>query len=221
MSEGTVWNGGNGASLILRPDRSAFHETERALFLADVHLGKAGHFRKHGMAVPSGVNAANLQRMDAAVQATGALWLVVLGDLFHSERNADWDEFIAWRHGTDLERVTLVQGNHDILEASDWKAAGLEVTARLEVGGLTCTHAPEDWEAGFGVHLCGHVHPGVRLKGRGKQTLSAPCWWNRAPGTKMEQLVFPAFGGFTGKHIVQPGLRDLVFIPAGKQVIRK
>lgn len=221
MGEGTVWNAGNGAELLLRPDRSAFHVVQRALFLADVHLGKAGHFRKHGMAVPSGVNEANLLRMNAAIEETGATWLVVLGDLFHSERNGDWDAFIAWRHETTLERVTLVQGNHDILETSDWEDAGLEVTSRLEVAGLTCTHAPEDWEEGFGVHLCGHLHPGVRLKGKGRQSLTAPCWWNVGPGTEKEQLVFPAFGGFTGKHMVQPGIRDLVFIPAGKQVIRK
>ena len=135
MREGTVWQGGNGAQLVLRPDRSAFMESEQALLVADVHLGKAGHFRRHGMAVPNGVNAATLARLKAAVESTSARRLVVLGDLFHSDRNAEWDGFIQWRHRLALDHVVLVQGNHDILSprgigltrSSTWCRGGMPV----------------------------------------------------------------------------------------------
>lgn len=221
MREGTVWQGGNGATLILRPDRSAFMPSEGALLVADVHLGKAGHFRRNGMAVPRGVNAATLDRLSKALRDTDARTLVVLGDLFHSELNAEWEGFIRWREAMTLDRAVLVQGNHDVLAPSDWQAAGLEVTARWDAGGVTCTHEPEDWREGFGVHACGHVHPGVRLQGAGRQALTAACWWHAAPNSPREQLVFPAFGGFTGNHRIEPGARDVVYIPAGQRVIKK
>lgn len=221
MREGTVWQGGNGATLILRPDRSALMPAEGALLVADVHLGKAGHFRRHGMAVPSGVNAATLDRLLRALNETGSRTLVVLGDLFHSDRNAEWDGFIRWRQAAPVDRIILVQGNHDVLAQEDWEAAGLEVVPMWTAGGLTCTHDPGDWRPEFQVHVCGHVHPGVRLKGWGKQALTASCWWHAALGMEREQLVFPAFGGFTGNHRVEPSIRDVVYIPAGQQVIRK
>ena len=221
MREGTVWQGGNGAQLVLRPDRSAFMESEQALLVADVHLGKAGHFRRHGMAVPNGVNAATLARLKAAVESTSARRLVVLGDLFHSDRNAEWDGFIQWRHRLALDHVVLVQGNHDILSPRDWADAELDVVPRWDAGGLTCTHEPGDWKDGFGVHACGHLHPGVRLHGAGRQSLTAACWWHAAPGSEREQLVFPAFGGFTGNHRIAPHKGDALYIPAGDRVIKK
>ncbi len=172
------------------------------------------------MAVPGGVNADTMRRLAVALGESGATTLVVLGDLFHSDRNAEWDAFIDWRaEQVALERVVLVAGNHDILGASDWAEAGVDVVERWDEAGLTMTHAPEDHRADFGVHLCGHVHPGVRLQGAGRQTLTVACWWHTLGG---QQLVFPAFGGFTGKHRIQPVKGDTVYLPvAGRQVVEK
>ena len=49
MREGTVWHGGTGATLILRPDRSAFMPSEGALLVADlkdVPFADAGLLRR-------------------------------------------------------------------------------------------------------------------------------------------------------------------------------
>lgn len=220
MSEGTVRLPVGATTLELRPDRSAFWPSRQALLVADVHLGKAGHFRRHGLAVPGSVNSDTMRRLAEALAATGATTLIVLGDLFHSDRNAEWDAFIDWRaEQVDLDRVVLVAGNHDILGASDWDEAGVEVVERWDEAGLTMTHAPEDHRPDFGVHLCGHVHPGVRLQGGGKQSLTVACWWRHRA---LDQLVFPAFGGFTGKHRIAPAKGDAVYLPvADRQVIEK
>jgi hypothetical protein len=47
------------------------------LIVADPHFGKAALFRKQGIAVPAGTIAADLQRLDAAVSATGAIGQVI------------------------------------------------------------------------------------------------------------------------------------------------
>jgi DNA ligase-associated metallophosphoesterase len=208
--------------LLLRPDRSAYWPGQNALLVADVHLGKAEHFRRNGFAVPAGVHEATMNRLNAALAETGATTLMVLGDLFHSERNAEWDAFIAWRaEAIQLQRVMLIQGNHDLLSDQDWRDAGVESFERWDGEGLTLTHDPDDWQSDFGVHLCGHVHPGIRLKGRGKQSLRVACWWRKGAGTQKEQVVFPAFGEFTGKHAVQPDPADEFYLLAGDQVLLK
>ena len=53
------------------------------LFVADVHLGKAAAFRAGGVPLPRGSTAADLARLAAVLQETGAQRLVVLGDFLH------------------------------------------------------------------------------------------------------------------------------------------
>ena len=38
--------------LLLLPQKAIYWQQEKALIAADVHLGKVGHFRKAGIAVP-------------------------------------------------------------------------------------------------------------------------------------------------------------------------
>ena len=45
------------------PERSLFWEEENTLIIADMHLGKSGHFRKAGIAVPQSIYKADLQRL--------------------------------------------------------------------------------------------------------------------------------------------------------------
>ncbi len=65
----------------------------------------------------------------------------------------------------------------------------------------------------------GHVHPGVRLQGKGKQSLSLPCFHFTE-----KQCIMPAFGEFTGKFIIKPNGKDRVYVIAksnNEQVVMK
>ena len=42
--------------LTLLPQRAIWWEEKRFLLLADLHLGKAGHFRKNGSPIPAAVH---------------------------------------------------------------------------------------------------------------------------------------------------------------------
>jgi metallophosphoesterase superfamily enzyme len=46
--------------------------------------------------------------------------------------------------------------------------------------------------------LCGHLHPGVVWKGLGGVSLRLPCFWVCG-----QVCCLPAFGSFTGLHIVR------------------
>ena len=75
-----------GATLQLLPQRAAYLPAQRALLVADVHVGKAASFRGLGVPVPAGTTAGTLARLSAALSTTGAEHLIVLGDLVHSSR---------------------------------------------------------------------------------------------------------------------------------------
>ena len=90
--------------------------------------------------------------------------------------------------------------------------SGLRVKEEWFEAGLCLTHHPQ--QKVDHVNLCGHVHPGVRLQGHGRQRLKVPCFFYRP-----NQLILPAFGVFTGLHIMQPSTEDQVYALGEKHVL--
>ena len=41
-----------GQNFSVHSEKGLFWEEQHALIISDVHLGKAGHFRKHGVPIP-------------------------------------------------------------------------------------------------------------------------------------------------------------------------
>jgi metallophosphoesterase superfamily enzyme len=74
-------------------------------------------------------------------------------------------------------------------------------------------HVPFQPDSGYG--LSGHLHPGIELKGRGRQLLRVPCFWF---GTRC--AVLPAFGSFTGISLVRPQPDDSIYATTGESVLR-
>lgn len=195
----------------LRPDHTVYWRRTQTLILADPHFGKAQFFRGAGIPVPAGTTRSNLQKISNALQATSATRLVVLGDFFHSQRGVTPDllgQLRAWReHRPDLE-VINIRGNHD-RQAGDPPA---DLRVKCFAGAtrdaldptVAYAHEPESNQTVF--TLCGHLHPGVRLRGQAKSRLRAACFYF------MEKTaILPAFGAFTGMKVIQPGQSDRVF----------
>src|SRR5690606_31717248 len=90
--------------------------------------------------------------------------VIFLGDLFHSHYNYSWDEFGALTsHFSDIS-FELVTGNHDILSEGQYTRKNIRVYEKLKEGPFVLTHEPLPDDAGY--NLAGHIHPGVRLKGK-------------------------------------------------------
>jgi uncharacterized protein len=202
----------NQNDFILNSNRTIFWEQEKILILSDLHLGKTGHFRKSGIAVPAAVMKEDMQRFIAAIQFFKPLQVVIVGDLFHSVENKEHELFLKWRNDLLHIPVLLVKGNHDIVPQAWYKKAGIETVEKLwRKNNFVFIHQMEDAaqentnEDDY--FFSGHIHPAVSIKGLGRQSLRFPCFYF----TK-QYAVLPAFGKFTGTYLVEPAKKETAFV---------
>src|SRR5204862_4638420 len=113
--------------LIMSNERTLFWENEKTLIVADLHVGKTGHFRKAGIGVPAGVYKDDLHRLLAQILFFKAEKLIIVGDLTHSIANLEMDLFRKWRKDFSTLDVHLVKGNHDILDNRWYEEADITV----------------------------------------------------------------------------------------------
>ncbi len=195
----------------LLPQGAVYWQEQKALLLADVHLGKVSHFRKNGYAIPAQIQFSFYQKMEQLLTAHNVEKIFFLGDLFHSDRNAEWDRFVAWNQSLSQQTI-LVKGNHDILPTKVLEQSGLFVVTEWMEKNILLTHHPTDRSGSF--NFSGHIHPGVRLQGAGRQRLKVPCFFHQP-----NQMILPAFGDFTGLHLLQPKAGDRVYALTGEAVV--
>lgn len=185
----------NENDFVLSPDRVMFWEKQKTLIIADLHIGKTGHFRKSGIPVPQHVFKEDLQRLFSQILFFKAERLIIAGDLSHSKSNKEMDLFKKWRHDHDALQMILVNGNHDILDEKWYEELNIETTDCLDIDDFSFCHDPEEALEKKPGHytFCGHLHPGIHIRGRGKQSLQFPCFYfGHTIG------ILPAFSRFTG-----------------------
>ena len=203
-------------TFLLSSDRCIFWEEEKILILSDLHLGKTGHFRKEGIAVPQAVLKEDLQRFVTLLQNFKPNKIFIIGDMFHSHANKELDFFLKWRKDFASLSMQLIKGNHDILKADWYVEAGIEViNEQLTVGNFIFAHDITDCKLQEGQYaFSGHIHPGIAISGLGKQSLRFPCFY-----FGKQYAVLPAFGRFTGTYPVKPKRGETVYaiIPAHHQ----
>tara|TARA_Y200000002_G_C22685909_1_gene665994 strand:+ start:962 stop:1717 length:756 start_codon:yes stop_codon:yes gene_type:complete len=212
--------------LLLSAQRVLYYPTEKTLVISDVHLGKAGHFRRYGIPIPTEVNQDNLSRLSQVVAQFNPERLLFLGDLFHSETNSEWDDFEQWRRHYSSLSMTLILGNHELYSAQKYEDLGLQVLSHLDVKNIRFLHdkgasITHDRGTQSSTHtlvyependtqqmdpmnaipiegwISGHLHPGIKIQGKGRQRIILPCFVQYTA-----QLVLPAFGTFTGLHLI-------------------
>jgi len=201
--------------LALLPQKALFWIEKKYLILSDLHLGKTGHFRKSGIAAPGKANLKNIERLSSLVNDIQPKKILFLGDLFHSSANREWFQFEEWRKTFPELSILLVTGNHDQLHSSFYQSADIEVIDRLELENFLFVHDASDLQKSSDTTIIsGHIHPGVKLKGKGKQKLRLPCY-----SISDHQIILPAFGEFTGLHIIQPDENRKIFLIVENSVI--
>jgi DNA ligase-associated metallophosphoesterase len=201
----------------LLPEHALWWPGGRVLFVADLHLGKAAAYRALGQPVPSGTTAENLRRLSQLVAHYQPLQLVFLGDFLHAReaRTASVLGALAdWRAAHSQLDCVLVRGNHDS-RAGD-PPVGLSIRVVNEphlVGPFAACHYPQKHETH--AVLAGHLHPSVQLQGPARDRLRLPCFV-----FEERSAILPAFGEFTGGHLVtaQPGVQ--LYAAGGQTVWR-
>jgi len=184
-----------GGEWVLLAQRAAFWVERRWLVIADAHFGKAATFRARGVPVPQGTTTDNLARLDVLITSLQPFALVFLGDLFHAREAhapATLAAFQRWRERHRPLELVLVEGNHDQAAGPPPKNLGIDCKVEpWRVDGMALCHHPQ--RVPGAAALAGHLHPAVRLHGRGDDSVRLPCFWLRDSLT-----ILPAFGSFTG-----------------------
>jgi DNA ligase-associated metallophosphoesterase len=193
-----------GESFLLMPERCAYQESTRTLLCSDLHWGKAEVFQQSGIGVSTQVLEDDLQRLSTAIIRSRAERVLVLGDLVHSAQGvtSDLAERVAkWRMDHSEVRFHLIRGNHDrrLVLPPSWSFT--ESLEELREGNFVFSH---DEVASLEPNTfiwSGHIHPLVRLTGRG-DSLRLPCF-------KIDEHrgLLPAFSAFTGGYVVECGGR--------------
>ena len=201
----------NKNTFILHPCGVIYWEEKSMLLIADVHLGKVSHFRKHGSAVPAKAIQKNFTELSKVVGHFNPKLICFLGDLFHSALNMEWQLFDNWVERIN-KKIVLIAGNHDIISPVKYKELNIEIYSEWVLNNFLLTHHPEERDGFF--NFSGHIHPGIRLSGFGGRSLKLSCFFKSE-----NQLILPAFGTFTGNFYLDPKPGDQVFAITKNEVI--
>lgn len=198
--------------LVLSAERCLYWEDQQSLILSDMHVGKAAHFRKAGIAIPQQVFQEDLLRLFQQIHFFSPKRIIVTGDLFHSESNLEHEWFSKWRRALAGIQLILVKGNHEILHNHLYEELGIEVVEReLIAAPFRFAHDLNDDSEEQLFLFSGHTHPGIKIAGKAKQSFVFPCFYF----TK-SYCILPAFSKFTGKHIVEMKKGEQVFAIVGE-----
>jgi DNA ligase-associated metallophosphoesterase len=201
--------------LELLPHKAVHLPSEKILLVADLHLGKVNHYRKAGYPVPTKANDENTTILIDLLNHYKPERMIFLGDLFHSHYNEEWEVLgQVIRHFQSVS-FELVMGNHDIMSTLQYERHSVTIhNEELRIGKLLLTHAPLEKPQPDVYNIAGHIHPGAKLYGKGRQALLLPCFhFGKHMG------ILPAFGSFTGLYPVRVAKGDQVFVIADHEVI--
>ncbi len=197
------------------PERAVYIASNRSLFIADPHFGKAAHFRKAGIPIPESLHTEDLTKIQELIKSHNPSDVYFLGDLFHSDINESWlilDEFINLFENVGFH---LVKGNHDVLPEYIYSSSKWIIHHEpLVMDKLILSHEPMKTVPEGMFNLCGHIHPGISLRGVGRQYMRLPCFF-----VSSRQMILPAFGRFTGLAIMKCTIADRAFVITSKKVI--
>ena len=193
------------AELHLLSERALLWPDKNLLLLSDLHFGKTQHFRRHGMALPHQAAEAERNNLEALLRKYPDQDVCFLGDLFHSEINLEWAGLENLLTCFPGRQFMLVPGNHDIL-IRDHQPETLKILNNpYPLADIRLCHDPDDLNEIPGPAICGHLHPGIRLRGQARQSVRLPAFY-----VYEDLLILPAFGLLTGLH--RPRLRKKLLL---------
>lgn len=159
-----------------------------------------------------------MHRLFSLIQFFKPKTLIIAGDMFHSTVNKELAFFLKWRNDISHIDIILIKGNHDILTSSFYNEANIQIYKKhFSLNPFCFTHDIKeecDDEHKKLFTFSGHIHPGIKMRGAGRQSIYLPCFY-----FTREYAVLPAFSLFTGLAKLSPLPSDHVFVLAGDNVL--
>jgi DNA ligase-associated metallophosphoesterase len=204
----------SGEQLILDKEKAIYWPARQMLIISDIHIGKSAHFRRYGIPVPSTIGQQDLSRLTKLIKSYNPVILLITGDMFHNKVNSDVDYFKTWRSQHPDLNVMLIKGNHDALEAHDYVDLGIEIfNKELLMYPFRFIHdKPEEFDEYY--NITGHIHPGITVFGKARQSLRFPCFY-----FSDTCAVLPAFSAFTGLSNIKPQEGDTFYAITPSSVV--
>lgn len=129
------------------------------------------------MPISGQAHQTDLETLDYLLNILPCQRLLILGDLFHSDFNLESTLFFDWIK-TNQIYTALVPGNHDIMHGQVYAKGGIVVLEKTHVvSGICFVHKPEDAQTDVEFVMYGHLHPGLVLRGKGKQYAKLPAFF--------------------------------------------
>lgn len=205
----------NGVEFELLYEKCMYKPDEQLLIIADIHLGKAAHFRKGGVPLPEQAQVADYVRLQALLKKVKPKKVYFLGDLFHSSFNNDWLSFCELIADFPDIKFILVKGNHDLINTKLFTELCIDVIDDIEDDKFIYSHEPLDKVPARKVNIAGHIHPGYVLSGIARQSLKLPCFY-----ITDEHVILPAFGVLTGLYSMDRNASARVYLVLSDAVKR-
>jgi DNA ligase-associated metallophosphoesterase len=205
-----------GTEIQLLGKKAIFIVKAGILVLADMHLGKLVHFRKNGIFVPTPAVNQDLKTLIYLIEEFEPVEVVFLGDLFHSEKNSEYYHFVDTINLFPSIQFTLTKGNHDIIpeEFFDDRTISIVKEKVLE-SNIVLMHQLPKYPNQESFYIIGHIHPGYRFEGKGRQSYRLPCFH-----LGIHSLTLPAFGIHTGLFIPEFRETDQVYVIMNEEVVK-
>ena len=204
-----------GENLLLHPDKVIYWPARKTLLAADIHVGKEATFARAGIPVPGGISEQTLNTLMRLLDDSQSERLIILGDLLHStpRLSEPWQQHLSTLLAERKElTVEVIIGNHDSKAARDNVVANLKWVSGLYEPPFLFKHEPCTDKSHY--VIAGHIHPVYRLKNGRRQSLKAPVFWFNE-----NYAVLPAFGEFTGGHVIEREQSDRLFMIGGGQIV--
>lgn len=205
-----------GVEIQLLAQKAVFITKQKILVLADMHLGKLVHFRRNGIFIPNPDVNHDLNAMIFLIEKFEPKEVVFLGDLFHSERNSEYLQFITTINLFPSIQFTLTKGNHDIIPEDIFRDNRVSVVnERVLENNIVLRHQLTSQPNNDLFYIIGHIHPGYRVQAMGRQSYHLPCFH-----LGIHSLTLPAFGRHTGLFIPDFLDTDSVYVIMNEEVVK-
>lgn len=178
--------------LTLNNQRTLFWRDASCLVIADLHLGKAAHFRRNGIPIPTQTHQKDIDNLKVLLQLYKPRYLLIVGDMFHAFQNQEVDSFATLLDAYADTEVILVKGNHDRIKVDKIIALGVHAIKESHtINNVRFVHQP-DFDSHF-YQISGHIHPGVTIKLPTRKNIKLPAFI-----VAEKNIILPAFSQFTG-----------------------